>query len=390
MYFAVTMKPVKLLLALTLLRTMNGSAADYIPVPLVVKTPYLIGAHYFPGWREGTHLGWQKIQPYPERKPTLGWYDEGNPEVTDWEIKWCLEHGISFFVYCWYRSGENKAIQPYLGHAIHDGLFKAKFSDKFRFAIMWENANGKGVSSEKDLLENLFPFWAETYFKKQNYLKIDGKPVLFIYSLWALRRDLGTADAIHSTFEKLRSAAITLGFPGLTLLCENRGLDTSVAQSIKRCGFDESFAYCCAMQETNPSPATAIKTQIDFMQNLQTITAVPFIPTVSMGWDATPWQPSDKMHWQLPPPDFKTLCQKVKSFMATLPEKNLGRRMLLLDNWNEWGEGHYIAPCQQYGFGYLDAVREVFTSAPKKHRDIVPGDIGRGPYDSLFRSTAGK
>jgi hypothetical protein len=59
--------------------------------------------------------------------------------------------------------------------------------------------------------------------------------------------------------------------------------------------------------------------------------------------------------------------------------------MLLIDNWNEWGEGHYIAPCEQFGFGYLDAVRETFTNAPKKHRDVTPADIGRGPYDSLFR-----
>jgi hypothetical protein len=387
MYFAIIMRRKKLLLALLALGTLNVLAVDSIPAPQEAKTQYLIGVHYFPGWKQGTHLGWQKIEPFPDRKPALGWYDEGNPEVTDWEIKWCIEHGISFFVYCWYRSGDSKLAQPYLGHAIHDGLFNAKFGDKFRFAIMWENANGTGVYSETDLLVNLFPYCVETYFKKQNYLKIDGKPVLFIYSFSGLRRDLKTVDSIYSAFDNMRSVAIKLGFPGLILLCENRGLDTSVIRSIKRCGFDNTFAYCWGMLENNPSPATVIKTQLDFMQSLKKMGTVPFVPTVSMGWDAAPWQPLDKMHWQLPPSDFKVLCRNTKKIMAKLPKESLGRKMLLIDNWNEWGEGHYIAPSHRYGFGHIDAIREVFTCAPKKHRDLVPKDIGRGPYDSLFRST---
>jgi len=62
--------------------------------------------------------------------------------------------------------------------------------------------------------------------------------------------------------------------------------------------------------------------------------------------------------------------------------------MLLLDNWNEWGEGHYIAPYREYGFGYLDAVRKVCTSAPEPHEDLIPEDIGMGPYDTAYVTQA--
>ena len=44
-----------------------------------------------------------------------------------------------------------------------------------------------------------------------------------------------------------------------------------------------------------------------------------------------------------------------------MPENSPGRRMLILDNWNEWGEGHFISPSCAYGFQYLQAVREVFS-----------------------------
>jgi hypothetical protein len=74
----------------------------------------------------------------------------------------------------------------------------------------------------------------------------------------------------------------------------------------------------------------------------------------------------------------------VRSFAAN----ELGSKILLLDNWNEWSEGHYIAPHREYGFGYLDAVREVFSDAPKNHVDLVPADVGMGPYDKAYKRQA--
>ena len=56
--------------------------SSYVPEPRLAKTDYLVGAHYFPGWKEGTHYvpwpgepgpwGWFKIVPYPNRTPLLG------------------------------------------------------------------------------------------------------------------------------------------------------------------------------------------------------------------------------------------------------------------------------------------------------------------------------
>jgi hypothetical protein len=33
------------------------------------------------------------------------------------------------------------------------------------------------------------------------------------------------------------------------------------------------------------------------------------------------------------------------------PASELGSKILLLDNWNEWTEGRYLAPHREYGFG---------------------------------------
>ena len=43
------------------------------------------------------------------------------------------------------------------------------------------------------------------------------------------------------------------------------------------------------------------------------------------------------------------------------PDGRIDQRMLLVDNWNEFGQGQYVFPTRQFGFGYLDAIRNVFS-----------------------------
>ena len=367
----------------------NVPKAAYVPEPQVAPSDTLVGCHYCPLWKQGSRSGgWQEIVPFPEREPVLGWYDEGSPEVADWEIKWCLEHGIQYFVYCWYRTNQGHPVEQALGHAIHEGLFHARYRDKFKFTIMWENQSkgSAGVASEEDLMTNLLPYWIENYFKHPSYLKIDNKPLLFIYRPEFLVDDLGSVANVRRALDKMRAACKQAGFAGLTILGEYRGTDPRPLQLMVDEGLDYSFAYCWPVPNQDAAPPAAVAAQESFWQSWQQQNVIPFLLTASMGWDSTPWSPSYSI-WRLPPADFRTLCERAKTFMGTLPESSLGRKLLLLDNWNEFGEGHYIAPHRQYGFGYLDAVRSVFTHAPEPHIDLIPEDVGLGPYDSLFRQT---
>ena len=54
-----------------------------------------------------------------------------------------------------------------------------------------------------------------------------------------------------------------------------------------------------------------------------------------------------------------SLLEKVKSLADSLPENALGRRFIMLDNWNEWGEGAYMEPDLKYGKGKLEALKRV-------------------------------
>jgi len=122
---------------------------------------------------------------------------------------------------------------------------------------------------------------------------------------------------------------------------------------------------------------------MEYIRKTQELAILPQVVTVSQAWSG--WRDEGSI-WKIPPDGFATLLRQAKDFTATLPEGTLGRRMLLLDNWNEWGEGHYIAPYREYGFGYLDAVREVFAPTAGSHVDLLPEDLGLGPYDTAIRT----
>jgi hypothetical protein len=70
-------------------------------------------------------------------------------------------------------------------------------------------------------------------------------------------------------------------------------------------------------------------------------------------------------------------------FMPTLPADSLGRRMVMLANWNEFGEGHFLMPSTLAGFGYLDALRDVFTEGGP-HQDAKPTEQQQQRFGVLY------
>lgn len=372
------------------------TAVDHVPPPEAVDTgPYLVGAIHCPLWKGGRC--WQAIADYPDREPVLGFYDEGDPEVTDWEIKWALEHGISFFLTCWYRAKDNfdRPVEPALEHWLHEGLFRCRYGSRMKFAINYENGNRHfcGQTSEQDLLENLLPYWIENYFRKPNYLTLDRKPVLAVYNVGKFVEDLGGESHAGRVIQSMHEACRAAGFDGLCLLGQYcwgapAGLRQQ-AEQVRRIGMDAGWAYHWPTftgafgESLRPSGLEAMAAQ----QRLWKTLPQPNVLTLSVGWDSEPWRFSQtRVQWQLTPREFETLCRHAVATLEQRSSVGIGGRLVLLDNWNEFGEGHYLLPTRKYGFDYLEAVRKVFAPDAPEHTDVVPTDVGLGPYDSAYRA----
>jgi hypothetical protein len=177
----------------------------------------------------------------------------------------------------------------------------------------------------------------------------------------------------------MREGCKKAGFDGLYLLGEYRGTDPNVLKRYKNLGLDYTYAYCWYVPNS-PPPNIVIETQLNYIRKTQEMhDIIPQVVTLSQAWSG--WNDEGSI-WKLPPADFETLLRKGKEFIETnISKDELGSKMIILDNWNEWSEGHYIAPYREYGFGYLDAVRRVFSDAPEQHDDLIPSDIGFEPYD---------
>ena len=78
----------------------NIRLESYVPQPMPATTDRIVAAHYYAAWKKGApglHEGFNDLHSFPERTPLMGYYDEENPAVCDWEIKWATEHGILLY-----------------------------------------------------------------------------------------------------------------------------------------------------------------------------------------------------------------------------------------------------------------------------------------------------
>jgi hypothetical protein len=89
-----------------------------------------------------------------------------------------------------------------------------------------------------------------------------------------------------------------------------------------------------------------------------------------VGWDASP-RISVKLYEGEPcfgivknntPANFQAALAKVKEFVDAHPNQ---APLITVNSWNEWTETSYLQPCTMYGYGYLQAVKNVFVTGIK-------------------------
>lgn len=353
--------------------------SDYVPPPSPAPTgAYTVGCYYFPGWH--TYDRWAVLNDFPERRPLLGYYREGDPEVADWHAKWALEHGINFFAFDWYWSAGSRS----LDHALHNGFFKSRYFRQMKFCLLWANHNPPGTSSYADM-EAVTRYWIDNYFKRPEYLRLDNKPVVIIFSTGRFTDDMGV-EGTRKALDRSRELCRQAGLNGVYFVACTYP-QVSVIKNLEMQGYDAltGYNYPSAGDRGNlvaPYDDNVTGYQ-EFWDQIYRASTIPYIPVTDPGWDSRPWHgPSARVRTGKDPAKFATMLRNAKAFVDT-PGRRLpdGKKVVLVEAWNEFGEGDYVEPTAGFGFGFIDAVRDVFSTAPRAHTDIVPADVGRGPYE---------
>ena len=110
---------------------------------------------------------------------------------------------------------------------------------------------------------------------------------------------------------------------------------------------------------------------------------IPLQPLpVCGGWDSRPWHGENNLiRFGCTPELFKRHLLDAKEVLNSSHFRTAGQKLVLVEAWNEWGEGSYIEAHAEFGFGYLDAIRQAFAETSGPHEDFTPADAGLGPYD---------
>ena len=152
---------------------------------------------------------------YQPKQPLWGYEHDDDPKVVEKWIDTALKYGVNTFVYDWYWFMN----YPYLEGALNDGFLGAKNNGKMNFYIMWANHQVKKNywnyhlhGDDTSLLFDPKVDWDQfrtivsrvirQYFKRKNYVKIDGCPVFGIFDMNEFVRSFGTIEEAARQFAK--------------------------------------------------------------------------------------------------------------------------------------------------------------------------------------------
>ena len=78
---------------------------------------------------------------------------------------------------------------------------------------------------------------------------------------------------------------------------------------------------------------------------------------MSIGWDNSPRYRQSAVVKENTPERFEEALRKAKAWVDARPGM---QKLITINSWNEWTETSYLQPDDVYGYGYLDAVKNVF------------------------------
>jgi hypothetical protein len=374
-------------------------AAQSPPPTKPVSSDYTVAMWYFAAWEpEYTWDGWKQVaERSPWRIPLL--YDSADPEmefngiryyraskprVLDWHVHWLREHAVNLMVWDWYpqvdKNGKfdptffgNRALElGFLGKQALGGppARTNRFADTMPFAVMWTNH-----APMNKLAPGLGKYIVDQFFSQPNYWKIDGKPLLAIWNPDDLVAGAGGETQARAVVDGVRAYAVSKGHAGVYVAAVNR---METRERAARLGYDGVMAYNYLLTggyRSEPRRIPGGLTQ-DMIEDF----AGEAIPGQRQTWArmakefgrdyllaTTPMQnmeptlrSSNPMMVGHDPDLYRAMLREARKAIA---EHGL-RKFVSVEAFNEWLEGSYVEPSTQWGYAYLEALRDVFATPP--------------------------
>lgn len=327
----------------------------------------------------------------PNFSTDLGYYDLRLPEVREAQAILAQENGI--YGFCYYHYWFN-------GRRILERPFREVFESgkpDFPFLLCWANENWtrRWDGEEQDvLLKQSYSEYDDKkhilelikYFKDERYIKVNGKPVFLVYKTDLLPDAKRTSDIWRETARKNGIDEIYLIRVEATdwhTRPEEIGFDASMQfhpdwRKIDNCRITSDlnlkvFSLISKIHLAgkiykklfNPNLALINNMVINYEEYIKEFESPEAInykrfPCVMPSWDNSPRRQNGNSIIFLnscPGLYGKWLKNATEKFLPYSPDENF----IFINAWNEWAEGNFLEPSQQYGHEYLMATKEALS-----------------------------
>lgn len=278
-------------------------------------------------------------------------YDIRNSEHIEKEIQLAKYNGIDYFVIDWYYFDDSSSIninniEKAYNHRALYAFMKACNKYQMNFCLCICNHEGFEIKGEENWKRTL-DFISDNYFSDSQYLRVDNKPVLFVYE----------PTCTQGFISNLKDYTISnLDLKGIIWIA----LGAYVA------GYDY-FSWYSIVPTTEGIPEKrAFREIVDFTLNEAWSPETTFSPTIKIplltcGWDRRPWFPSGDIGFNWYVPDLQEWKRFLRAAFQTVKRTiPIGFRTILIYAWNENGEGAYLMPTDgDKSASLLRAIKEI-------------------------------
>lgn len=278
--------------------------------------------------------------------PRLGAYDSLDPRVIAQHLDWAKAAGLTGLICTWWAQGDihDQALPLVLDAAAERGL---------EVSIYLETTTRTQRTKVQSAVSDL-TYVLTRYGRHKAFLKVDGKPVIFVYG--RVMGEVPTADwqPILEVVQDIAGDAVYLadGYrDSFAYLFD--GLHTyNIAGALRNAGVEQVREY----------GAKAFPSAVAMARRRHRISCVTIIP----GYDDTKIR---KPGLAAPRNDGQTYRINWEQAIAADPD------WILITSFNEWHEGSEIEPSYEDGRKYLDITAEYapkFTALPPVSVPAVP------------------
>ncbi|MEE2659320.1 MAG: glycoside hydrolase family 99-like domain-containing protein [Candidatus Latescibacterota bacterium] len=298
-----------------------------------------VGVYYCPWYGDDFHGGsYLRAHLQPPQLPELGEYDDRCADVIAQHLRWSRDVNISLWVASWWGPGRREDT-TLLQHILpHPDL------PDMRIALFYETAGRVPSFTDVSNVAADIAYIADHYFDDPTYLRIDDRPVLFVYLTRALSR--------HGTLEKvvtlMRDTTRKAGHEIYLVGDEVFGAPPDDSGSMGFLDAVTNYDVYGSMGGTGFAGQQAVDdyyaAQTKWRDQAKTAGAA-FIPTVTPEFnDKGVRDGHAAVTRRLTERDeYGSLFRAMLQQAVTLTDAAVGR-LLLVTSWNEWHEDTQIEP----------------------------------------------